>query len=65
MVYLLICALLLCKIVFVLFEEISVLTRGLSGEGHGKHFFPANYSLRLFRCRNNAKNLKKGLLSSS
>ena len=67
MVYLLICALLLCKIAFVLFVEISVqgFARGLSGMGAENTFFPVNYSLRLFRCRNNAKNLMKGLLSSS
>ena len=58
---------LLCKIAFVLFVEISVLSfcKRTFRDGRGKHIFPVNYSLRLFRCRNNAKNLKKGLLSSS
>jgi len=43
MVYLLICALLLCKIAFVLFVEISVqcFARGLSGMGAENTFFPS------------------------
>jgi len=43
----------------------EVFARGLSGMGAENTFFSVNYSLRLFRCRNNAKNLMKGLLSSS
>jgi len=43
----------------------NVLQEDFQGWARKTHFFPANYSLRLFRCRNNAKNLMKGLLSSS